>query len=188
VNPASAPTPSATTPPARPGRVSSAAALLLIGCGCALLLAVTLQFTREPIARNYAAREAGAILDLTGLDAPPATGTWQSDAWVTCTGLVLLRGAAEGYGGPIRWMLAADSDGAGPQIRRLLVTAHQETPGIADFLNDPDHPWLRSFSGRGADAAQIDSITGATITTRALARSVGVALARPLTAPAECAP
>jgi len=159
-----------------------------MGCGCALLLAVTLQFTREPIARNHAAREAGAILDLTGLDTPPATGTWQDDAWVTCTGLVLLRGAAEGYGGPIRWMLAADADSAGPRVRRLLVTAHQETPGIADFLNDPDHPWLRSFTGRGADAAQLEGISGATITTRALARSVGTALAWPLTAPAECTP
>ena len=67
--------------------------------------------------------------------------------------------------------------------RRLLVTGHQETPGIADFLNDPEHEWLLSFIGRGPDAAEVDTISGATITTRALARSVGGALAQPLRGP-----
>jgi Na+-translocating ferredoxin:NAD+ oxidoreductase RnfG subunit len=107
---------------------------------------------------------------------------------------VLLRGTAPGYGGAIRWLLAADLDApegdreATPRIRRLVVTAHQETPGIADFLDDPEHPWLRGFAGRGADVAALDTISGATITTRALARSVGAALTETLPAPAECAP
>jgi len=159
---------------------------LLIGFGCAALLAATVQVTRAPIERNRAAQEAGAILQLTGRDAPPATGAWQDDAWMACDGTLLLRGAAEGYGGAIRWMLAAEAQEGSARIRRVLVTGHQETPGIADFLNDPEHPWLLQFAERGADAAAVDTITGATITTRGLTRSIGAALARPLAAATGC--
>jgi Na+-translocating ferredoxin:NAD+ oxidoreductase RnfG subunit len=177
--------------PAPRATLRTLGAFLLIGSGCAVLLAATVAMTRDPIARNRAAQEAGAILDLTGLDAPPATGTWQDDVWVTCDGFVLLRGAAQGYGGPIRWMLSAeqpDAAAAAPRIRRLLITTHQETPGIADFLDDPEHPWLQQFGGRSADVVALDTISGATITTRALIRSVGASLAGPLPTPTECSP
>lgn len=170
-------------------RIRALGAFLLVSVGCASLLAAIVALTRAPIERNRAAQEASAILDLTGFDAPPATGTWRDDVWVTCDGLVLLRGVATGYAGPIRWMLAAAAGStaeAAPRIRRLLVTGHQETPGIADFLNDPDHEWMLGFAGRSADAIEVDTISGATITTRALARSVGAALARPLPRPQGC--
>lgn len=177
------------TPSGRPRQQArSVVAFLLIGLGCASLLAATVQLTRARITQNRATQETRGILRLTGAEHPPTTGTWRDDAWAACDGTLLLRGAASGYGGDIHWMLAANTGPAGPQVRRLLVTSHQETPGIADFLNDPDHPWLLGFAGHGTDAAEIDAIAGATITTRALARSVGQALGRPLPKPADCPP
>jgi len=172
-------------------RIRAIGAFVAIGLGCAALLAATVALTRAPIEHNRAAQEAHAIMVLTGLDALPATGSWQDDAWVACDGSLLLRGTANGYGGAIRWMLAADSRGVAPDgliIRRLIVTGHQETPGIADFLNDPNHAWIAGFVGRGADAAEVDTISGATITTRALARSVGAALVQPHAPPSGCEP
>ena len=175
----------------RPSGTARARALglfLVIAVGCAALLAVTVYFTRERIERNHAAREAATILRLTRLDSPPATGTWQGDTWAACDGTLLMRGVAQGYAGPIRWMLSAHMTPDGPRIGRVMVTSHQETPGIADFLNDPEHEWLRAFAGRGADAAELDTITGATITTRALAQDIGTRLAQPLELPKECPP
>jgi len=151
---------------------------LLIGLGCASLLAATVMLTREPIALNRAALEARAVLWLTGRKVPPAVGTWADDRWFTCDGQVLLRGVAPGYGGAIHWLLAVDLAGAAPTILRVLVAAHQETPGIADFLNDPEHPWLVRLRGHGADADRVETISGATITTRSLARSIATALAQ----------
>jgi Na+-translocating ferredoxin:NAD+ oxidoreductase RnfG subunit len=169
-------------------RARALAPFLAIALGCAALLAVTVQFTRERIDRNHAAREADTILRLTRLEAPPASGTWEGDVWASCDGTLLMRGAAQGYAGPIRWMLSARLTADGPRIGRVMVTSHQETPGIADFLNDPEHAWLLAFAGRGADAAEVDTVTGATITTRALAQDIGARLGLPLDPPAECPP
>jgi Na+-translocating ferredoxin:NAD+ oxidoreductase RnfG subunit len=167
-------------------RTRPVAAFLLIALGCAVLLAATVHFTRDRIARNRAAEEAEGILKLTQLERPPATGTWEGDVWAACDGTLLLRGTAQGYGGPIRWMLAAHATPDGPEIGRVMVTGHRETPGIADFLNDSEHPWLMSFAGRSADAAEVDTISGATITTRALARDIGKRLAEPVGPLPEC--
>lgn len=176
------------TPEPPRSRSRALGTFLVIGVGCAALLAATVHLTRARIERNHAAREAGTILRLTRLDQPPATGTWEGDVWAACDGTLLMRGEAQGYGGPIRWMLAAATTGGDRRIRRVLVTDHKETPGIADFLNDPDHEWLLGFAGRGADAAEVEAVSGATITTRALARSLGDALSRPLPSPADCPP
>jgi Na+-translocating ferredoxin:NAD+ oxidoreductase RnfG subunit len=169
-------------------RTRSVAAFLVIALGCATLLAATVHFTRERIARNRAAEEAAGILRLTKLERPPTTGNWEGDVWAACDGTLLMRGAADGYGGPIHWMVAAHETPDGPQIGRVMVTDHHETPGIADFLNDPEHPWLMAFAGRGADAAEVDTISGATITTRALARDIGARLAEPVGPLPECPP
>ncbi len=169
-------------------RARALARFLLIGLGCAALLAGTVHFTRERIDRNHAAREAATILRLTQLESPPADGAWQGDVWASCDGTLLMRGEASGYGGPIRWILSANMSADEPRISRVLITSHQETPGIADFLNDPEHPWLLAFAGRGADAAELDTLSGATITTRALAQTIGARMAGPFAPPAECPP
>ena len=67
------------------------------------------------------------------------------------------------------------------QERKLLglrVTAHQETPGIADFVDRPTDPWRINLRGRSAtQLAGLDGVVGATITSRALLRLANRALA-----------
>lgn len=158
------------------------AAFLAITAGCATLLAATVELTAPRIAEARARLEHRAVARLVGGDTAPP-GCWTGDTWFLDDGRTLLRGSAAGYGGPIQWMLVFDAAAGTPLIQRVLVTAHQETPGIADFLNDPKDGWLTGFNGRGADAADLDTISGATITTRALARSIGRALADAPTQP-----
>jgi Na+-translocating ferredoxin:NAD+ oxidoreductase RnfG subunit len=169
----------ADRPPSAAGSLPwrALAGFLLIGLGCASLLAATAVLTREPIARNRAALEARAVLWLTHRELPPAVGSWVDDRWFTCDGQVLLRGVAPGYAGPIHWLLAAELSDQTPAIVRVLVAAHQETPGIADFLNHPEHPWLLSLRGRGVAVADVATVSGATITSRSLARSIAGTLA-----------
>ena len=61
---------------ARTGETASAQQV----ADAAALLAATVAVTRAPIEHNRAAQEARAILDLTGVGAPPASGSWQGDA------------------------------------------------------------------------------------------------------------
>jgi len=167
------------------------AGFLIIGLGCAALLAVTADLTADRIQHNRAAQQARAIAWLIGRTDPPTDQRWDDNRWLLCAGvngdatgteapnpegLTLVRGTAPGYGGAIHWMLAADTSEGRLLIRRLLITAHQETPGIADFLDDPRHHWLQRLAGRGADVATLEGISGATITTRALTRNIGEAL------------
>jgi electron transport complex protein RnfG len=153
-----------------------------IGLTCALVLALVNDVTADRIRANRAAQAAATLLALTGLDALPS-GTWRDDRWPLCDGTLLLRGSAAGYGGPIDWLLAATPMGTEPdarpalRIRALRITAHRETPGIADFLDAPEQGWLATFRGRDANGPMPDGLTGATVTTRALTLSIAGALA-----------
>jgi len=62
------------------------------------------------------------------------------------------------------------------RIRGVRITAHRETPGIADFLDAPEQGWLATFRGRDANGPMPDGLTGATVTTRALTLSIAGAL------------
>ena len=71
---------------------------------------------------------------------------------------------ARGYGGPIRLLVTT----RGTALGRLAITGHTETPGIADFLDDPNG-WLSDLQGRPAEAlARVDAVAGATISARAI--------------------
>jgi electron transport complex protein RnfG len=105
---------------------------------------------------------------------PPAA--WSGDIWPLCDDTALLRGRAEGYAGAIDWLLFIDLAPI-QRIRALRVIAHRETPGIADFLNQPEHPWMQAFVTRTAGEPPPDTLTGATVTTRALGENLVAALA-----------
>ena len=72
---------------------------------------------------------------------------------------------------------------------RVRITGHQETPGIADFLDRPDAGWLNRLPGRDAAGLRaLDTVSGATITSRALKRDLARALERPALATLACPP
>jgi electron transport complex protein RnfG len=90
---------------------------------------------------------------------------------------VLTSLAPDGYSGQIRLLVAVTIDG---QILGVRVSNHSETPGIGDVIEADKSAWIGSFDGRSLgepeesrwrlrkDGGDIDAITGATISSRAV--------------------
>lgn len=151
---------------------------------CAALLATVAAVTGPRIEDNRARQASAALSELLGREVNAADVAWQDGHAVLQDGRVLLRGSAAGYAGDIRWLAAAAHD-AEPVLGAVRIVAHQETPGIADFLDRPNRGWLAALSGLNAAAlAEVDTLSGATITTRALRRDLAAALARVAAEPA----
>jgi Na+-translocating ferredoxin:NAD+ oxidoreductase RnfG subunit len=173
-----------------PETVRTFVTFAMLTTGCAALLAVTAWATRPAIEANRQRQFAETLSELAGQPVDPSSLRWESGRGRLCDGTLLLRGRAAGYAGAIDWLAAAATDEAATTLRALRVVAHQETPGIADFLYDPQRGWLASLSGRSAaDLAEVDTVSGATITTRALRRDLVQALLDASPAPPqECPP
>jgi Na+-translocating ferredoxin:NAD+ oxidoreductase RnfG subunit len=135
-------------------------------------LAAVHETTRDRVNANRARELWRHAETLTGIDdlhqrgTPPAAGS----AISLNDGHRLLFGSVEGYGGSIDFLVLLAST---HHIAGLRVTRHQETPGIGDFIDQPESEWMRQFIGADATSLNdIDGKTGATITTRALSRAV----------------
>ena len=89
--------------------------------------------------------------------------------------------APDGYRGPIELLVAIREDGT---LIGVQVLAHRETPGLGDAFETREAGWLDAFRGRSLgdppqqrwtvrkDGGDFDAFTGATITPRAIVRSV----------------
>lgn len=164
-------------------------AFIAMVLGCGTVIAFTAALTEARIEENRARRVLDTLTELTGSPALATDVSWRDDVAFLCPDQALIRGAAPGYGGDIHWLGSADVSGGTPRLKVIRITAHQETPGIADFLNRPRQGWLGSLAGRGAAGiAQVDAVSGATITSRSLRRSLTSALARPALRQSECPP
>ncbi|SDH13438.1 electron transport complex protein RnfG [Pseudomonas benzenivorans] len=90
-----------------------------------------------------------------------------------------------GYGGPIQHLIALDAEG---RILGVRVLSHKETPGLADKIEVSRSDWIKAFDGLSLantplakwkvkkDGGQFDQFAGATITPRAVVKSVLQAL------------
>jgi len=104
--------------------------------------------------------------------------------------LVIEAAAPDGYAGRIDLIVAVAHDGG---LLGVRVTQHRETPGLGDYI-DPKkdknkaRPWIGQFDNRRADlpadtwrvrkdGGAIDSMSGATISARAVTNAVGRVLA-----------
>ena len=84
----------------------------------------------------------------------------------------------KGYNGEINLLVAYDVSG---RILAVRVTEHRETPGLGDAI---DREWIDVFNGKEIrnttwslkPKGDFDSITGATITSRAVIAAVGQAV------------
>lgn len=90
--------------------------------------------------------------------------------------------AAKGYGGDVSVMTAIKADGAIAAVE--ILAAADETPGLGQNAMKPD--FAAQFAGKsgqvdvvknGAAENQVNALTGATITSRAVADAVNQALA-----------
>lgn len=159
---------------------------LLVCCGA--LIAATAALTRDRIDDNRARRFRETLTELTGSPALAARVRWSGDVAPLCNGTALLRGVAHGYGGDIRWLASADVSAGAPTLTSVRIAAHQETPGIADFLDHPEQGWMASLKGAGSESLGLDGVSGATITSRALTRSLAAGLERPELVQPACSP
>lgn len=90
-----------------------------------------------------------------------------------------------GYNGTIRYALATDRTG---RVIGVRVLHHRETPGLGDLIERARSDWILGFNGRSLaetpaehwtvrrDGGDFDQFTGATVTPRALAKSLALVL------------
>lgn len=93
--------------------------------------------------------------------------------------------APDGYTTHINMIVGVHVDGTLAGVR---VIDHKETPGLGDKVEAKKHPWITQFAGLSLlnpeqenwgvkkDGGHFDQFTGATITPRAVVRSVRLAL------------
>lgn len=92
-----------------------------------------------------------------------------------------------GYAGPVTSIMGVDANG---QVLGVRVLAHAETPGLGDKIEIARDDWILSFNGHSMesttatqwhvkkDGGEFDQFTGATITPRAVVKSVYEGLQR----------
>jgi Na+-translocating ferredoxin:NAD+ oxidoreductase RnfG subunit len=147
---------------------------IIIALICAALLTLTNALTGERIDANYSAREHRQLLELLGSQVSLemlTSASWQDSQLDFCTaGSAVTRFETSGYAGPIAGLLAWQP--RQQRITGIRITAHLETPGIADFLNDQgDDSWLHALQQLTTPQIELlDTVSGATISSAAVKR------------------
>ena len=89
--------------------------------------------------------------------------------------------APDGYSGKIRMVVAISANG---QISGVRVVAHNETPGLGDYIDIAKNSWIRIFDKKSLsntsdqnwkvkkDGGKFEHMAGATITPRAVVKAV----------------
>ena len=164
---------------ARLGGLALAAGLLLGGAH---------ELTRERVAENsqrHAEARLQAMLPFADAALEPTESGYRLLRGGEAAGFIGRHGSAEGYNGEIAFWLAVDLQGA---VLGASIIAHQETPGLGDVIDERKSPWLQRFRGRSLantrwalrrDGGDLDGITGATITARAMVNAIHDALLNP---------
>jgi len=148
--------------------LQSILALVSIALVCATLLAGTRALTTSQITANHARLADSELRALLGREVGLVAENWIDDLWLRCDGSLIGRARIAGYAGPIELLVALRGDRLG-RLAGVRITRHQETPGIAEFLNQPDTGWLAAL--KDSDVAELDAtdaVTGATITSKAV--------------------
>ena len=163
---------------------------LILGIICltaTLVLAVTYQVTKPKIDAQLKAEEQSALKRIV-----PEAGSFKEktigdiDYFEAWKGSELagycLKVTGTGYNGFMRIVVGIGPDGP---IKGVAILEHQETPGLGARVNEikpgEESPWfLRQFIGKDARTIEvkrnIDAITGATISSRAVTESINKAV------------
>jgi electron transport complex protein RnfG len=120
--------------------------------------------------------------DLLGAD---STTIYRARRDATPVGAIIRSIAPDGYGGPIELLIAIDNDG---RLLGVDILRHSETQGIGDGFAPHRSHWLRDLIGHSLDNPQpkqwtirkdggaFEQFTGASVTPRAILKSVRQAL------------
>ncbi|MFA5627954.1 MAG: electron transport complex subunit RsxG [Thiohalomonadaceae bacterium] len=183
----------------------SAALLGLFATLGTALVAYTYEYTHERIAQNERdalLRSLHAIIPSSRHDNDPVADSIEiSDAtWLGSNkpqqvyrarqqgkpvALALTAVAPDGYSDDIKLLIGINYDGTLAGVR---VTAHAETPGLGDKIDEARSDWIHGFADRSLsnttakqwqvkkDGGVFDQFTGATVTPRAIVKAVRKAL------------
>lgn len=172
--------------------VKPAGVLLIITAVAAMLLGVVSETTKEAIAEQSAKAEQSAMAEALpgdGLDfetlldtaaGDAADGTITKVAKATKDGETfgfVVTANPSGFGGAVSTMIGIDAQGV---ITGLRVLSHAETPGLGAVATDPS--FYEQFTGKSGevkvtkDGGEINAITSATITSRAVSGGATEAL------------
>ncbi|MGO2133365.1 MAG: RnfABCDGE type electron transport complex subunit G [Halomonas sp.] len=156
-------------------------------------VAITRALTAERIATNQEASayrivaevapagHDGHLLDHTiTLPASPPLGqpkpftAWQAVTDGNVIGLVVPVATTQGYSGRIEMLVGITAQGILSGVR---ISDHRETPGLGDAIEARKSDWIEQFSGLSSESVHldddgIDTLTGATITSRAVTEAV----------------
>lgn len=142
---------------------------------CGVLLTLANQQMRAVIGDNQRDFEQRILRDMIGGDRlEPAAGGWRIVRDGDTRGYIETATTNKGYNGTIELFVARDIDG---RIISVRTKHHQETPGIGDRIELGVSNWILGFNDRTVQTLdQVDSISGATITSRAVTGAVQGAL------------
>ncbi len=162
--------------------VRPAVVLLIITAVAAMLLGIVSEVTAEPIRiqneKTLATSMQAVMPDATSfeeLEIEP-TGTITA-AYKADNGGFVLTVAPKGFSGAVNTMVGITADGT---ITGVRVTGHSETPGLG--AKATEEAFYSQFDGQSGsvavskDGGQIQAITSATITSRAVCNGVQEAL------------
>ena len=164
--------------------------LTAISAVCAGVLAYVNDLTREPIAQMLAKKTVEAAKAVL----PPEAATVEKAAFADGEEYFVGKGAGGevvgyavkgsdpgGYGGDVVLMVGLRADKATVVCYKTLAAS--ETPGLGMKLNTPE--FAGQFAGKGAaglkvkkDGGEIEAITSATITSRAVCGAIASAAAK----------
>jgi len=138
--------------------------LTVIGGVCGVLLVGTHALTAADIRLNREAQARALMTAMLGR-ALPAELDIQANTVGNCSQWVFQQITVGGYAGNIHLLVLRRPD----DRLTMRVTSHRETPGIGDFIDHQREDWMTRLDGSTAAAiAEVDNVTGATITTKAI--------------------
>lgn len=160
------------------------ATLLAITAIAGLILAFAHDITRAPIEAKAKADQAAAMkvvleaeefTDLDDITNENITGLFEAKTGGNAAGYVFQVNSS-GYGGKIELMVGINGEGA---VSGIKILSHTETPGLGSKAEDPT--FTAQFKGLPAETelavgSDIQAITGATITSKAVTNGVNTAI------------
>jgi Na+-translocating ferredoxin:NAD+ oxidoreductase subunit G len=173
----------------------------IVAAGAALIVSASHEFSKERIAANQRARlieSLNSVLDpslrhhdlstirLSATDRELLGDDDPIDVFIAIENMdpvaaIFASVAPDGYNAAIRLLIGVSPDGVVTGVR---VVAHRETPGLGDRIQVEKSDWILQFDRttlesppREAwlvekDEGQFDSLTGATVTSRAVVKGV----------------
>ncbi len=174
--------------------IKNAIILFLITVIAGGLLGITYEVTKEPIKVQQKIKKEEALqsvipkasfeeMSVDLADYPNISSVYEATIDGQIAGYAFELIAPEGYGGDIQLMAAIGADGL---VKGIDVIKHAETPGLGAKADEPefksnfvDKPaaQLNVVKGDAANDNDIVSISGATITSRAVTNVVNDAIA-----------